>query len=89
MSLNNIIQKHRLKYSRDEIDYDQSQISYSKSSERQFVIDTISEEFPHYDKEVIEINVNYCCSQIIPPCPIKDFLDCVIQLCEEYRNKTK
>jgi hypothetical protein len=89
MSLEDILVKHRMKYGRDEFHYEQHQISFPKTSERQFLIDAISDVFPDSDKEVIEVNVNYCCSQMIPPTPLKEFLDCVIQMCEEYRNKAK
>jgi|GEM_PF-5248136 len=87
MSLDNVLERHQIKYGRDEIHYEQNQISYSLSSERQFIIDTISEEFPDYDKEVIEVNVNYCCSQSTSPCPTKVFFEYVLEMCEKQRNK--
>jgi hypothetical protein len=86
MSWMNVIYKHEQKYRRKTVSYEQNQISYGKDSERQFLIDTILEEFSNYTVANVQQAVNYCCNHIIPPCETDIFLMCVQLLCEKYAD---
>ena len=72
--MDNIVNKHRNKYNRDWIFYEQNIIGYSKLSERNFIIDAILEEFPDYQRDDIQLAVSYVCNTITPPCSTETFL---------------
>ena len=70
MSWKNVEDKHRKNFERDFV-------SCGEYYERQFVIDTIVEEFPFLVREKVKVAVDHCCIAIPPLRPIDKFLQCV------------
>jgi hypothetical protein len=70
MSWNNVDNKHKKRY-------DKNFVSCEEQYERQYVIDTILDEFPQYTKEKVEAAVNHCCRTIPAPRARITFLECL------------
>jgi hypothetical protein len=87
MSWTKIVYKHETKFGKSIVDYEQGIAPTSKDSEKSFIIESILEEFPHYKIDNVEQAVNYCCNNIIPPCPTDAFINCVKLLCEKYAGE--
>ena len=70
MSWNNVDDKHKKKY-------DRNFIACDERYEREYIINTILEEFSFMKRESVERAVDHCCRIIPAPRPRKRFLDCV------------
>ena len=57
--------------------YDKNFVFCDEKYERDFIINTILEEFPRYSKSAVEKAVNHCCRTIPAPRPRVTFLKCV------------
>jgi len=87
MSWTKISFKHEVRFGKSIVNYEQNIESDNKESERNFIIEAILEEFPHYTLDNVQKAVNYCCNNIIPPCPTDAFINCVKLLCEKYAGE--
>jgi len=70
MSWTTVDDKHKKKF-------DKEFVSCEEAYERKYVIDTIMEEFPYFNRVSVERAVEHCCKTIKSPRPRKAFLDCV------------
>lgn len=70
MSWQNVDDKHKKRY-------DRNFVSCDESYERKYVIDTILEEFPFFNRTSVERAVDHCCKTIRAPRERKAFLNCV------------
>ncbi len=70
MSWSNVDNKHKKKY-------DRNFVSCEEAYERQFIIDTIAEEFPKLDRPAIEEAINACCKSIKAPRTRESFIKCI------------
>lgn len=56
---------------------DKSFVACDESYERNFIINSILEQFPQFSKSQIEAAVEHCCRTIPAPRPRKTFIQCV------------
>lgn len=70
MSWTNVDDKHKKKY-------DRHFVSCEEQHEREYVINTILEEFPYFKRESVTRAVEHCCKTVRAPRERKAFLDCV------------
>ncbi len=70
MSWINVDDKHKKKYDRDFVACDEPY-------ERKYIIDTIMEAFPYFNRQSVERAVDHCCKTIRAPRPRLTFLNCV------------
>jgi hypothetical protein len=70
MSWENVDNKHKKKY-------DRYFVSCDEVYEREFIINTILEEFPRHSRFSVERAVDHCCKTISAPRERKEFLKCV------------
>jgi hypothetical protein len=70
MSWNNVDNKHKKKF-------DRNFVACDEKYEREFIIDSILEEFPYFYREIVEKAVIHCCKKIHAPRERKKFLECV------------
>ena len=70
MSWKAVEDKHQKKYDRD-------YVSCEERDERQYIIDTIIEEFPYFNKYSVARGVDHCCSTIPAPRERKKYFECL------------
>jgi hypothetical protein len=70
MSWTNVDDKHKKKY-------DRNFVACDERYERDYIINTIMEEFPFFNRDSVAKAIDHCCKTIRPPRPRKDFLECV------------
>lgn len=70
MSWINVDDKHKKKY-------DRNFVSCEEQYEREYVINTILEEFTYFKRESVTRAVEHCCRTMSAPRERKAFLDCV------------
>lgn len=70
MSWITVDDKHKRKY-------DRRFFSCEEAHERKYIIDTILEVFPSFDRTKVERAVDQCCRRIKASRPCKEFPDCV------------
>jgi hypothetical protein len=71
MSWDDVDNKHLRNYP------DKSFVACDEPYERQFIINTIIENFPQFSRSSVEAAVDHCCRTIPTPRPRKTFLQCV------------
>jgi hypothetical protein len=70
MSWNDVDDKHKKRF-------DRIFVSCEENYEKNFIIDSIVEEFPWYTRARVEAAVGHCCRIIPAPRPRKAFWECV------------
>jgi hypothetical protein len=70
MSWNNVDDKHKRRF-------DRNFVSCEEAYEKKYIIDTIMEEFPYFNRNNVGRVVDHCCQIMRSPRPRKEFLDCV------------